>query len=170
MKEEIIQRRNQMSKFTSMEMAIYKAMLIVEEEGADVKLTEAVVLLERAKNKVSDYVDSKIQNKNTIEFNRVNINDTFFWFDRDFEWKEGLWYSLYAPVYAIDYFDNIGEGNIVIFDYVDELCEQTLFRYHYHSLTGSHGKSMSSPFKIIAQSNPVLINIPIVNLLPTEPK
>lgn len=42
------------------EQAIRNAMKIVEQEGCDVLLTDAVILLEQALNKVADYVDQEI--------------------------------------------------------------------------------------------------------------
>ena len=50
-------RRIQLDKCTPAEKTIHAAMLAVEAMPADVLLTEAVVLLSQAKNKVADYVD-----------------------------------------------------------------------------------------------------------------
>ncbi len=41
------------------ELAIHNAKLVVEDLGADIKLTEAIVLLEKARNLVGDYLDEK---------------------------------------------------------------------------------------------------------------
>jgi len=52
-----IPRRNRLDLNTPAEKAIYEAIQEVEELGADVKLTEAVTLLVKAKDMVADYVD-----------------------------------------------------------------------------------------------------------------
>jgi len=52
-------RRNQLNLNTPAELAIHNAMQEVEKAGADVKLTEAINLLSKAKDCVSDYVDEK---------------------------------------------------------------------------------------------------------------
>lgn len=53
-----IPRRNQIDLYSRAELAIRNAMLAVESMPADVLLTEAVVMLEKAKEKVADYIDS----------------------------------------------------------------------------------------------------------------
>ena len=55
---ENIPRRNLVTKMTPAEIAIYGAMLEVEKLPANVKLTDAVVLLSQAKDKVADFVDN----------------------------------------------------------------------------------------------------------------
>lgn len=50
-------RRNRVDQMFPAELAIREAVLAVERLGADVKLTEAVILLQQAKDKVADYVD-----------------------------------------------------------------------------------------------------------------
>jgi len=52
-----ISRRNRIDLHTPEEQAIREAMQKVEEMGADIRLTEAVILLGKAQNKVADYVD-----------------------------------------------------------------------------------------------------------------
>lgn len=52
-----IQRRSRMDLWTPAEKAIYDAMQEVEKAGAHPKLTEAVSLLSKAKETLSDYVD-----------------------------------------------------------------------------------------------------------------
>lgn len=52
-----IPRRSRIDLFTPAETAIFQAMQAVEEAGAHPLLTDAVLLLQRAKDKVSDYVD-----------------------------------------------------------------------------------------------------------------
>jgi len=50
-------RRVQLDKLAPAEKAIYDAIQEVEKVGADVKLTESIILLLKAKDLVSDYVD-----------------------------------------------------------------------------------------------------------------
>lgn len=57
--ENEIPRRNRLDLNTPAEKAIYDAMREVEKLPADVKLTEAVMLLAKAKDLVSDFVDAK---------------------------------------------------------------------------------------------------------------
>ncbi len=52
-----IPRRIRLDLNTPAELAIYNAMQEVEKVGADVKLTEAIILLGKAKDLVADYVD-----------------------------------------------------------------------------------------------------------------
>lgn len=53
-----IPRRNRVDLHTPAEKAIHEAMAEVEKLPADVRLTDAIILLEKAKQCVSDYVDS----------------------------------------------------------------------------------------------------------------
>lgn len=53
-------RRNRLDLMTPCELAIYNAMQEVEKMPADVTLTEAVILLGKAKNLVSDFIDKKV--------------------------------------------------------------------------------------------------------------
>lgn len=57
--ENEIPRRNRLDLNTPAEKAIYDAMQEVEKLPADVKLTEAITLLAKAKDLVSDFVDAK---------------------------------------------------------------------------------------------------------------
>lgn len=57
MKEYEAPRRIRLDLFTPAERAIYDAMQAVEALPPDVHLTEAVVLLAKAREKVADYVD-----------------------------------------------------------------------------------------------------------------
>ena len=50
-------RRVRMDLWTPAERAIHAAIEAVEEAGADPRLTDAVILLGRAKDRVADYVD-----------------------------------------------------------------------------------------------------------------
>jgi hypothetical protein len=52
-----IPRRNQLQLLSLGEMAIRQAQITVEEMGCDVLLTQALVLLGEARDKVADYVD-----------------------------------------------------------------------------------------------------------------
>lgn len=52
-----IPRRIRIDLMTPAELAIRNAMLAVEEVGADPLLTDAVILLQQARDKVADYVD-----------------------------------------------------------------------------------------------------------------
>lgn len=54
-----IPRRNRLDLNTPAEKAIYDAIQEVEKLPADVKLTEAVTLLAKAKDLVSDFVDAQ---------------------------------------------------------------------------------------------------------------
>lgn len=53
-----IPRRADLSLNTSSELAIYNAMQEVEKVGADIKLTQSIILLQQAKDLVSDYIDN----------------------------------------------------------------------------------------------------------------
>jgi hypothetical protein len=55
-----ISRRNRIDQFTPAEKAIYDAMQIVEAAGCHPDLTDAVVLLSQALEKVADYVDREV--------------------------------------------------------------------------------------------------------------
>jgi hypothetical protein len=57
MPKETFSRRIQIDKLTPAERAIYDAMVAVEGLPPDVRLTDAVVLLQQARDKVADYVD-----------------------------------------------------------------------------------------------------------------
>ncbi len=55
----LIPRRNKIYEFTPAETAIYNAVQEVEKAGADEKLTNAITLLNQARELVADYVDNK---------------------------------------------------------------------------------------------------------------
>lgn len=59
-KENEIPRRIRLDLNTPAEKAIFNAIQEVEKAGADVMLTEAVILLTKAKDLVSDYVDTQL--------------------------------------------------------------------------------------------------------------
>jgi hypothetical protein len=52
-----VPRRARLDHLTLAETAIYNAIQSVESMGADVRLTNAVVLLQRARDQVADFVD-----------------------------------------------------------------------------------------------------------------
>ena len=55
-----IPRRSNLSDNTPAELAIYNAMREVEKLEGNEKLTEAVILLGKARDLVSDYVDASL--------------------------------------------------------------------------------------------------------------
>jgi hypothetical protein len=59
MKTEIL-RRNRLDLNIPAELTIYHAMQEVEKLGADIMLTNAVILLQKAKDLVSDYADAQL--------------------------------------------------------------------------------------------------------------
>jgi hypothetical protein len=60
-----IPRRNQLHSNAPAELAIYNAIQAVENLPADTRLTEAVILLGQAKDKVGDYMDEQAKIKPT---------------------------------------------------------------------------------------------------------
>ena len=54
-------RRSCIYLLTPAEKAVYDAVQEVEKAGADVLLTEAVILLQQAREKLADYFDEQIQ-------------------------------------------------------------------------------------------------------------
>ena len=57
MNDNTIPRRNRIDQFTPAEKGIWDAVQAVEALPADPRLTDAVVLLARAREKVADFVD-----------------------------------------------------------------------------------------------------------------
>lgn len=57
---DLTMRRAHLNLMTPAEIAIREAMLKVEEAGADPLLTDAIILLTEARNKVGDYVDRQL--------------------------------------------------------------------------------------------------------------
>ena len=55
--DELIPRRIDLQRNTEAELAIRKAVDLVESLGADVRLTDAVVLLNEAREAVADWYD-----------------------------------------------------------------------------------------------------------------
>lgn len=71
-----IPRRNQLDLNTTAELAIHNAMQEVEKMAADTRLTNATILLSKAKDSVSDFIDnieSKPDNKDEIIANQKQI-------------------------------------------------------------------------------------------------
>lgn len=64
-------RRRTIEQLSKGERAIYDAVDTIEEMGADIRLTDAVVLLQEAREAVADYVDGVNPNKRRI----VNVED-----------------------------------------------------------------------------------------------
>jgi len=54
-----VPRRNRLDKNVPAELAIYEAMQVVERMDADVRLTDAVILLGAARECVADFIDNK---------------------------------------------------------------------------------------------------------------
>jgi hypothetical protein len=52
-----IPRRSTTFGMSKAELAIYEAMRIIEEMRADKRLTEAVIYLHKAREKVADFID-----------------------------------------------------------------------------------------------------------------
>jgi len=128
-----VPRRSRLDLNTPAEKIIYDAIQVVEKVGADVKLTEAVMLLSKARYLVADFVDSELK-----KYPSIVVDDVTYWYDKDFEWKEKGWYD--KP--ALILFENIQKANLIIFDYK----EGDLFKYHYHFFNGaSHAACMSKP-------------------------
>ena len=61
-----IPRRVRMDLMVPAELAIVKAKYAVEDMPADTRLTEAVILLSQAQEKVADYVDSQQINQGSF--------------------------------------------------------------------------------------------------------
>lgn len=61
----MIPRRNQMQQWCEAERQIYDAVQAVEIMGADVRLTDAVILLGAACDRVADFVDG-VEGKRTV--------------------------------------------------------------------------------------------------------
>lgn len=60
MTDKEIPRRIQLDKMIPAELAIHNAIQEVEKIGADVRLTNAVIKLQEAKDLISDFTDEKI--------------------------------------------------------------------------------------------------------------
>lgn len=55
-----IPRRICIDLLTPPEVALYKALAAVEEAGADPLLTDAVILIQQAREKVAEYIDKRL--------------------------------------------------------------------------------------------------------------
>lgn len=67
MSTEEIPRRCCLNKLSQAERAIHDAMAAVEAVGADVRLTDAVILLSAAKDSVADYVDNSPEIRRCVQ-------------------------------------------------------------------------------------------------------
>lgn len=68
-------RRIRLDKMQAAELAIYNAMQEVEKMPADVRLTKAVILLNKAKDSVSDFIDGisdNLQSPDDLHEERIN--------------------------------------------------------------------------------------------------
>lgn len=65
MSDNVIPRRNNLETITPAEKAISDAMALVEKLPADPRLTDAVVLLDKARHRVGDYIDGVDQTSAT---------------------------------------------------------------------------------------------------------
>lgn len=64
-------RRSRLDLMEPAEVAIFYAVQEIEKIGADARLTEAQILLSKAKDLVSDYVDEKLnESMKTLGTNR----------------------------------------------------------------------------------------------------
>ena len=64
-----IPRRAQLDQLSPAELAIYQAVQAVEAVGADVRLTDAVILLQAARDSVADYIDG-VDTRRSVEVKR----------------------------------------------------------------------------------------------------
>ena len=72
--ETILPRRIQLDKCTPAELAIQNAVWEVEKMGADVRLTNAVILLSEARDQVADFVDGVVTESESEKIKRyINI-------------------------------------------------------------------------------------------------
>lgn len=76
-----IPRRNRIDLFTPAEKAIYEAIREVEKVGADTLLTEAVILLQQAMDKVSDFVDKPKMSLGKEDFDGKSTDELIDWID-----------------------------------------------------------------------------------------
>jgi hypothetical protein len=73
----MINRRNRVDLYSEAELAIRNATLEVEKIGADIRLTNAVILLGKAKDLVADYIDETLKLKEQTIAMRSSISDDF---------------------------------------------------------------------------------------------
>ena len=72
LEKERIPRRVRIDLNTPAEKSIYDAIQEVEKVGADVRLTEVVILLGKAKNLLADYIDEQIANNNKSDSDKFS--------------------------------------------------------------------------------------------------
>ncbi len=101
-------RRNRVDKMTPAELAITKAMESVEEAGCDTRLTEAVILLGEARDKVADFVDGNHECDKALDPDKLDeidnavshgaldheedstIEKDMFWLVQEVKWQRKL--------------------------------------------------------------------------------
>lgn len=66
-------RRNQVDKMLPAEKLIFDAMQEIEKLGADEKLTDAQILISKAKNLIGDYIDAHPE---LLPSEETNTNET----------------------------------------------------------------------------------------------
>lgn len=64
-------RRRDMLRWTRAEHAVHRAIRAVELTGADLRLTDAVLLLQAALDSVADYVDGVESRRSAVDFDRL---------------------------------------------------------------------------------------------------
>lgn len=70
-----IPRRIDINRYWPAEQAIREAIQEIEKMGCDTKLTDAVVLLGQAKDKVADFIDEQIEKEAKKQFmNEEQLN------------------------------------------------------------------------------------------------
>jgi hypothetical protein len=72
-------RRNRMDQWLPAELAIYNAIQEVEKMPADVRLTDAVILLGKAKDCVSNYIESEEETEQQPEGKVLRIGKIDLW-------------------------------------------------------------------------------------------
>lgn len=61
MSDEKLPRRSRVDLQTNPERVLYNAVGVIENMGADIRLTEAVTLIEKARSLVSEVVDEQLR-------------------------------------------------------------------------------------------------------------
>jgi hypothetical protein len=102
-------RRNRLDLNTPAELAIFNAMQEVEKAGADIRLTEASVLLAKAKDCVANFVDAIDSEPSPVEssaddtIKRISVDFFRYWWNTSgTNTDEGFdkWYALHKHEYA----------------------------------------------------------------------
>lgn len=87
MTENDIPRRIMLPLNTTSELAIHNAVQEIESMGADVRLTNAIIHLQKAKELVSDYVDEKCGDRQMHFPPQIDMFDQIFYRTADVEQK-----------------------------------------------------------------------------------